>query len=578
MSLFVGALALEPRRDVTQRERDAMAQHLSRHPGGRATRHAAPGFAAAFVDVHGRGDETVHMLNGRWSLLAGDPMLPPLAGDPHKAVVQLLHDDWLAGDDRTLAAERGGAFCLAQVDAAGRRLRLVADKLALRPLYYGVHEGVAYFATALRMMLQVCPALGEQADIAGQAQYAVFDFALGDHTPYAAIRVVEPGQIVDIDASGIRRSNYWSWDTVGEQAVDEAAFSRRLHAAFGEAVAVRSVGEAEPVSFLSGGLDSRCLVAALRMAGKPVHTINYAPAGSADLVLGRLAAEALQTHHFEASNGFPDYFSDCRVEAYDQWRQGPGCPRPQHKRARIWAGFGGEALLAPTDITEPMLAAMRAGKLDEAIDHYLSRAGAGLHRRLFRERWRQRLTDALRASLRREIERHTCRDPARRFHLYLLLNLCRGGLVGHFENLDLRPLDFVLPFYDTALVRLVLGYPLDELLRHRFYYRWLQEFQPEVANVPWQAYPWSLPCPLPIPPGLRDQWRDGWYSLDQRKAALRRLLDQVRADLADPRFPSALIDRSVVIAAYVLGRLGIGRYDYLLRSARVFVRHAAANY
>ena len=113
------------------------------------------------------------------------------------------------------------------------------------------------------------------------------------------------------------------------------------------------------------------------------------------------------------------------------------------------------------------------------------------------------------------------------------------------------------------------------MLQHRFYYRWLRHFPPAVREVAWQAYPWSEPCPIPMPTrGLRYQWVEDWIHHRERRAELRRLVSEFARDMAHPRFPRDLLNRHTLRLVCILAAWGVERYAYLLRHALVFSRHA----
>jgi asparagine synthase (glutamine-hydrolysing) len=328
------------------------------------------------------------------------------------------------------------------------------------------------------------------------------------------------------------------------------------------------------IAHLSGGLDSRCVAALLRAQSAEVHSVNFAPAGSADLVLGRLAAEQLGTRHFEYSEGGTDFW-ERMIAAHRVWLD----KLPPHERpprpARIWTGFAGETVLAPTNLTAAIVATMRRGQVDAAVKLYLQRTGGELSRRLFVRTRRDALARILRTSVHDELARRSSADAARRMHVYQLLNEPRGNLARHHEDLDLRRIEFTIPFCDPKVVSVALSWQIEPMLRHRFYYRWLARFPPAVRAVAWQAYPWSVPCPIPMPArGLRYQWVEDWIHHKERRAELRRLVAQCTADMAHPRFPRELLDRHALRLACMLAHWGIERYAYLLRHALVFSRHA----
>lgn len=603
MGLFVGAFLREPESVLPSRIREGtrggmratLEPALSRHTADRATCVQISGFT--LVHTHGSDEasgrdlatiDSAVFAGATWTsdqahvAIAGDPLLPTDAANPFSenaaqrlGLAQDLHFD-------ALLAHARGQFCVARFDAAAQRLCLSTDRLGIHPLYYGEHQGVVYFGTALRMLLAACPALGEIADLTGQVQRAALGFTLGARTPYERIQVVEPGQVVEFHGRVTTTRTYASWRIAPSDQIsdDDAALthlSRELHARFVEAVQMRA-GHAPAVAYLSGGLDSRCVAAALQPTQRPTHTINFAPAGSADLVLGAMAAQALGTQHFEYTTG-ATCFWERSVDAVRHWQATNPTIKPSADYTpTIATGFGGEGLLAPTNITAQILTLLRSGAVDKAFETYLRQFCHGIPRRLLRARWRDRLPALLRTSMRAELARCAATDAGQQFYLFLLQNELRGHVAHHFEDLDLRRIEWSLPFFDTEVVRTALRIPIDALMQHRFYYRWLETFGPAVSQVAWQAYPSSLPCPIAAPPGLRNQWAEGWFNRQQEHEQERELCRRVEDHLDNPRFPEALVDRRVVWLACLLTRLGLRRYAYYLRATDTFAQQTAGAY
>jgi asparagine synthase (glutamine-hydrolysing) len=569
MTLFAGAVQLQPAIGLPERFAEVLARRLSRVAEDRPTLLRGEGHALAHLDLGLLDGDSLLQSGPRVSLLAGEPLIGSATGRG----LALLHEDALAQRDDALRAARG-TFSFAHVDTASRRVCLAADKLALRPLYYANADGVLVFATTLRMLLEMMPVLGEHPDLAAQMQIATLGQTLGARSPYEGIRMVEPGERLCIDHAGVCCEPYFDWDDIAPVECSADQFGERLFAAFDDAVRVRLGEQKHVVAQMSGGLDSRCVAALLRTRDVDVHSVNFAPADSADLVLGRLAAQRLGTRHFEHSEGGTDFW-ERMIRAHRAWLDSLLAHERPPRPARVWSGFAGETVLAPTNITTAIVQAMRSGHVDAAVTLYLKRSGGELSRRLFVRTRRDAMAKILRDSVHAELARRRSVDPARRMHIYQLLNEPRGNLARHHEDLDLRRIEFTIPFCDPEVLSTALSWQIEPMLQHRFYYQWLAHFPAAVRSVAWQAYPWSLPCPIPLPArGLRYQWVEDWIHHKERRAELRRLVSQCTADLAHPRFPRELLDRHVLYLACLLATWGVERYAYLLRHALVFSRHA----
>jgi asparagine synthetase B (glutamine-hydrolysing) len=575
LTLFAGIVARTP--GASAIPEPLVAPWAGQLGGGGCDRleiDAGPGFSVLWVDTGGYPGGARRGGAGSLSWLAGDPLLAGRAPVDGRALdFDRLHAVWAAGDESLLRTARG-AFCGVHLDTTQRRLWLIADKLALRPLYYAELDEYVCFATSLRLLLR-CPAIPRDGDLEGLVQTVTFGGALGGRTAIAAVRCVVPAQVVELRLEGRQTREYWRWDRIESVDADDDATCTDIRAAFGRAVRARLDPAGDVVSLLSGGLDSRCIVACLHEEGARVHTIGFGPPGTADHALARQVAEAFGTEHFAYSGDVPEFWSRLAA-AHSSWLAATGMarsPAPSGPGAgQVWSGEGGDRVLAPVNLTEEVIAGMRAGDPDRAIAHYLALERCHFPRRLVRRRYRDRLADLPGAGLRSAFEQYDGAEGGRRFHLYVLLEEARRNLRPHFEDFDRHRIELVMPFYDSDFVATVLRYPLDRLVRHRLYNRLMSFMPAPAASVPWQAYPGSEPCPLPLPPGIRTQW-ETWHTPEQQQEIRRRTLATAATVTGADPFPGWLISRPVLRAAHVLLRIGVQRYSHLFGSALPFVSH-----
>jgi asparagine synthase (glutamine-hydrolysing) len=575
MTLFVGVLAPHAQSAPIAPEVIAeLRQRLSRHAGDRPREHVGPGYAFLWIDLGlhpGRSDHVDE--TGAITLLAGDPLFAAATPDGDDRAIAAFHGECREGRQVLLRSARG-SFCAMHFDPVSRKLWLVGDKLGLRPIYYSLSGTYVVFATSMRV-IDGCSLVPPQGDLQAVAEIACFGYPLGGRSPRAAVRSIEPNQVVEVTPGDRRTFSYWCWDEVPVQQAEPERICQELSRVFEDSIRIRLGSRARVVSMLSGGLDSRCVVACLRAAGVDVDTINFGPEGSADLILGRQAAQAMGTRHFEAERGVPDFW-DRLAGSFESWRQRYGGDYPGQSCRLLWSGEGGDRVLAPVNLSATIVKHMRAGRLDEAVSTYMRAEQVGLPRRLFRSGSREKIRGLPRAGMRAQLDLRTSEDPARRFHLYVLLNESRRNIYRHFEDLDLNRYDLVMPFYDSEMVRLALSFQFDPFIGHRLYYQWLNSLPPAVTQVPWQAYPSAPRCPLPLPPDVRLQW-SGWYSRSENFAQWRSHVGLAEKLLCNAHFPDRLLNRPILSLARLFLRLGIRRFGYVFEVAQPFVKYRPEN-
>ncbi|MCC7486341.1 MAG: hypothetical protein IT529_15320 [Burkholderiales bacterium] len=577
MTIIAGALALTEDGGITSALKDHLRKAISRAPARVEEFEDRHAFLAK-VDIGAFGVPAMRRDDaGNVSLLAGEPLLRPAREDgaPDRAAdLATLHGQWVRSDWTGLA-RCAGTFCAVHRPAGERALVLVADKFGVRPIYYWTDGRSAVFATALRI-LEAIPSIPLAMDVRGTTEIAAFGLPLGERTAYAGVSTIGAGQIVRLAAGGVRKSEYWRWDRVAPRKDETPGLAAEVHRLFMSSVKRRLAGARSALAFLSGGLDSRVIVAALRAFGAAVHTINYALPGSQDHEFAAGAGRALDTHHHWLNPDLSGMY-EFRGRIYNQgvvrrWLE--EAPEAQGLPRVIWSGDGGSVGLGHVYLNPEIVELARSGNAEGAIERFLVRNRFSIHPRVLQPAMMGELMEMPRAGMREELARLECGDRGRAMHLFLMLNDQRRHMANHFESIDLERIEFHMPFFDADFLEPVLANPVEPFLLHRFYMEWLGHFGPAVLSVPWQAYPGHVPCPLPPPPGLRYQWSNLFPENITRKFD-RDLVREVERLIALPSFPDNILRRHMLRMAGWATRLGIRNCDYLLKMAAVYCRYAA---
>jgi hypothetical protein len=524
-------------------------------------------YCCAKVDIGAFGAPGVVIDDAaRFALMAGEPLLGSDVAD-RNVHLRSIHERCIRGDVSPLQ-QATGAFCIAQYDPTTRMLRLTVDKLGLRPLYYAVSSEFVVFSSALRV-IEALPYPSRTLDLRGVAEATAFGYPLADRTPYAQVRCSRAAEIVSVTPRDVQKARYWHWDAVPTSVTPEAAAAEGVFAEFQRAVDRRLRGDRVTAAFLSGGLDSRAVVAAVREKGTETHTFNFARPGTQDQVFGRQIAAALGTSHYElpknAGDRKPDY-ARLMASAWSLVQEHLPADRTPERPHLVWSGEGGSVCLGHVHMHQSVVATLRAGDIGAAIRQFLRLEDLNVPLRLFTSSVASSLAETIVDGIREELAGLAGVEPGRQFYLYLLLNDQRRKLASHFENIDLHRVELQLPFFDSDFLTSVIAVPVDYCLGHRFYHRWLENFRPTITSVPWQAYPGHVPCPIEGTEHLAYQW-DIQYQRTEAAAQNRALLQQTFDLLAADDFPLGVLSRRKLAAAFVLHATGIRCYDYALKAA-----------
>src|SRR6185503_9897672 len=279
MTLFAGIFNRRPGVAIPDTTCDALKGAISR--GSQEGISVFKNDRAFFVklDIQAYGEPAFKTdSDGAFSMLVGEPLLGLTDNaetwQSRTKDLELLHQEWKRGEWGLLTRARG-AFSAIHYQPESARLFLIADKLGIRPLYYYLDEQRLIFASALRI-LENLPDVPKKMDLRGVTEIAGLTFLIGDRTPYKNIAAIRAAQIVRVSEKATSDEHYWRWDTIAPKQGTEKELLAEVFQQFGSAVARRLRDDSTTIASLSGGLDSRSIVAALTQRNVRMHTYNFA--------------------------------------------------------------------------------------------------------------------------------------------------------------------------------------------------------------------------------------------------------------------------------------------------------------
>jgi asparagine synthase (glutamine-hydrolysing) len=195
-----------------------------------------------------------------------------------------------------------GMFCFALWDSSRRRLLLARDRIGKKPLFYSFQGGVLSFASELTALLED-PGVPREIDPEAIDAYLAYGYVPAPMSAYRQVRKLPPAHRLVFEQGTVTTERYWRLDYSAKRPVDDV---RELHeeirACLRASVARRLVADVPVGAFLSGGVDSSAVVAAMaEQSHEPVKTfsIGFADAGVDELPRARLVAERFSTDHHE---------------------------------------------------------------------------------------------------------------------------------------------------------------------------------------------------------------------------------------------------------------------------------------
>jgi len=203
-----------------------------------------------------------------------------------------------------------GMFAIALWDAEARVLRLVRDRIGVKPLYWCRRGGVVLFGSGLKALM-AHPAWRAEIDIESAAAFARYSYVPGPATIFGDVHKLAPGTILTVKAGAEPQiSPYWRLrDAIAADAVaaaaavgDEEEAADRLEAILRECVRGRMIADVPLGAFLSGGIDSSTVVALMQaQSNRKIRTfsIGFAEPAYDEARHARAVAAHLGTDHTE---------------------------------------------------------------------------------------------------------------------------------------------------------------------------------------------------------------------------------------------------------------------------------------
>ncbi len=204
-----------------------------------------------------------------------------------------------------------GMFAIALWDSELKRLLLARDRMGVKPLYYSARGGNLWFASEVKCIL----AAGGSArviDPLGVDQLLTFEYTASPTTLLEDVRKLAPGAWLTMSGGKLHQGRFWSLPACAPPPVrDVEELTAQLRDTLLGAVRRQMASDVPLGAFLSGGIDSSILVAAMREVSPTpplTFSIGFGDPTYSELRHARAVAAHCGTRHHEEILT-PDYLS-----------------------------------------------------------------------------------------------------------------------------------------------------------------------------------------------------------------------------------------------------------------------------
>lgn len=170
-----------------------------------------------------------------------------------------------------------GMFAIAIWDDAEKKLVLARDRMGKKPLYYAWNGPVMVFSSEIRSLL-ASQQVEARISPMGLQNYLQFQTVYSPDTLLENVKMLPAGTIATVKGGIMDSRKFWNLDRAKEKFSLTGPYDKvikQTRELFFQAVEKRMISDVPLGAFLSGGIDSSAVVAAMsQVSQSPIHTFH----------------------------------------------------------------------------------------------------------------------------------------------------------------------------------------------------------------------------------------------------------------------------------------------------------------
>lgn len=458
---------------------------------------------------------------------------------------QLLVDIYKATESFSFLEDVDGYYAAAWYDKSRNRVHLISDRYGFNPLYWGIIAGELIWSSELKGFLahpDFKPILSRDA----VEEFFCFGHQTENLTWFEGIELIPASSVLtfDMKTSQVDRHRYWSWEKVraiGDH-FNEGELIDELIRLFSKSVQ-GSINPNERVALeLSGGLDSRAILAAVPEDYNDLQAITFGQKFCDDVSIASKAAKVKGVpHHIFELNGenwlMPRIGLVWASDARSSMEHMHGLEFvPEYRRLHVDVvlnGLAGDLVFGGSYL--------KSTHLDRKVDPSIIRNNTHTQKNVtnFDPWYMINKTDP-----------YFINNRVRRF--------ANSGLISTETIIPTRR-----PFFNNELIHFIYGIP-DSLRYKDYIYKkvLLKAFPKLFRSIPWQAsgypisYPRGLPRAIDMPKRIvvrlkREAEKFGFKFREKRFKNYADYYNWIRMDIAKVFFQRILLSKNALYPAFV---------------------------
>lgn len=194
-----------------------------------------------------------------------------------------------------------GMFAFAIFDKADNSLFIARDRLGIKPIYYYRTNNYIIFSSEIRGLI-ASKLFTPQLDKNMLSTFFRSGTIAGDDTLLKEVKMLSPASFAQISGNAMTIQNYWAPALETNTEISYAHAKKEVRELFLQAVEKRLVADVPFGAFLSGGIDSTAVTAAMSTClsgASNTFNICFAEAAFSESYYAKQVAKRFGTHHTE---------------------------------------------------------------------------------------------------------------------------------------------------------------------------------------------------------------------------------------------------------------------------------------
>ena len=369
---------------------------------------------------------------------------------------------------------------------------LANDRYGLRPHYYAVNNGKLLFAPEIKAILQDKDFKKELNDET-VTDFFAFGEILGNKTFFKGIEVLPPASILTYDkGEEILIRQYWDFNYEPDYSKTEEEFVDELVKTFKKAVEIRMKDNYRYGVALSGGLDSRSVVAAIeKNKRKDVLAFTFGPLDCDEVKIAKKVVDITGMKHkiIEITPEMIIDNSENEILYSDGLDYiGVSYSLPIRRVVKdnnidvVFDGFAFDLTLGGSYLTEEIVNTKSNKKIFKILSDKQRFFSETEFSKLFIDKYYNKIRHYPLLSFEKEFNAVKEAHPGNCCDYFFLQNHVRRWTIG--GHILMRSCtENSVPTYDNNLIDIILKIPPELRLNHRIYRKFLKKLSPELARI-----------------------------------------------------------------------------------------------